>query len=355
VTVPDQLGILPALMGCASKRHRAFIGAALAGFAATSALAIDTDRADVQAYIKDLAKTQGFEEHALVETLRSASSQKSILEAMSRPAERTKTWKEYRAIFITPERVDLGVSFYREHEARLRRISRITGVPAEIIAAIIGVETYFGRRTGSYRVLDALATLAFDYPPRTKFFQGELTQLLLLAREEKLDLSKLAGSYAGAIGAPQFMPSSYRRYAVDGDGDHRRDLFSDWDDVFASVANYFVANQWRNGQPVAARASTATPIDLKTIENKLTPAESVAGLAKKGVRFSTDLGPDAPAGLIGLDGEDGPECWVAFHNFFVITRYNRSAMYAMAVYQLGQSIDEAIQSRPGGPVRATGN
>jgi membrane-bound lytic murein transglycosylase B len=340
-------------MSCAITR--AIATAAFAWLAVPAAQAIDTNRADVKAYITELSKSQGFERQFLIDTLRSANSQKSILDAMSRPAERTKTWKEYRAIFITPERVDLGTGFYREHEAQLAKISRETGVPAEIITAIVGVETYFGRRTGTYRVIDALATLAFDYPPRGKFFQSELTQLLLVAREEKLDLSKLAGSYAGAIGAPQFMPSSYRKYAVDGDGDHRRDLFSDWDDVFASVANYLVANQWRTGQAIAARASTAEPLDLKTFENKLTPGDTVASLAKKAVHFSTDLAPDAPAGLIALDGEDGPEGWVVFHNFFVITRYNRSAMYAMAVYQLGQAIDEAVQSRAGGPVRVWGN
>lgn len=337
-----------------SRRRTVVAAAVSAFFVATTVRAIDTNRPDVQAYIREVAKTQGFQEQALAATLRSATSQKGILDAMSRPAERTKTWKEYRAIFMTPERIDLGVNFYREHEAALLKVTRSTGVPTEIVTAIIGVETYFGRRTGTYRVLDALATLGFDYPPRAKFFQGELTQLLLLAREEKLDLATLSGSYAGAIGAPQFMPSSYRKYAVDGDGDQRRNLFSDWDDVFASVANYLVANQWMVNQAIVTRG-TSTRIDLKTIENKLTPGETVASLGKLGVHFSTDLDAHAPAGLVVLDGDDGPECWVAFHNFFVITRYNRSAMYAMAVYQLGQAIDEAIQSSPGGPVRVSGD
>jgi membrane-bound lytic murein transglycosylase B len=262
---------------------------------------------------------------------------------MAKPAERTKPWREYRAIFITPERIQAGVEFWKANEARLKRVSEKTGVPPEMLTGILGVETYFGQRAGKTRVLDSLATLAFDYPPRGRFFRSELTQLFVLARDDDVEIDKALGSYAGAMGAPQFMPSSYRQYAVDGDGDGRRDLFNDWDDVLASVANYFVVHKWETGAPVVARGTLARPPTRTPDDNKLSPDTTVAGLAALGLRFSTDLGTSAPAGLVVLDGDDGAEYWAAFHNFYVITRYNRSVMYALAAYQLGQAVGEAVR------------
>ena len=316
---------------------------------ATSAM--ETSREDVQAFIRDATQAHGLDAEFVRAALADAKSQQNILEAIAKPAERTKAWREYRAIFITPARIDAGVGFWKDNEARLTRIAGKTGVPPEILVGITGVETYFGRRAGTFRVLDSLATLAFDYPPRSKFFQGELAQFFLLARDERLPLQTLTGSYAGAMGPPQFMPSSYRQYAVDGDGDGRRDLFASWDDILESVANYFVVHKWQTGQAVAARSTLVQPVNHQPQDNKLTAGETVGALAGRGVRFSTDLEPGAPAGLIALEGDDGLEYWVAFHNFYVITRYNRSVMYALAVHQLGQSIGDAVRSGPDGPLR----
>jgi membrane-bound lytic murein transglycosylase B len=322
--------------------------AGLATLAAPPAHALDVDRPEVRQYVNELVKKHGLDADYLLATLASAESQQSIIDAMERPAEKTKPWRDYRDIFITPERIEAGVAFWREHEARLKRVSERTGVPAEMLVGIVGVETYFGRRAGKFRLLDSLATLAFDYPPRSAFFRGELTQLFLLARDEKVDIDKAVGSYAGAMGAPQFIPSSYRSYAVDGDGDGKRDLFGSWDDVLASVANYFVAHRWHGGEPVVARATLGRPVAQQPADNKLSAGSTVAGLGADGVRFSTDLPASAPAGLIVLEGEDGLEYWAAFHNFYVITRYNRSAMYALAVYQLGQAVGAAARSGPAG-------
>jgi membrane-bound lytic murein transglycosylase B len=322
-----------------------------AGLAATvlavpAASALDVARPEVQQYVNELVKEQGLDADYLLAMLESAETQQSILDAMARPAEKTKPWSEYRAIFLTRERIAAGVTFWREQEPRLRRISAATGVPPEMLAGIVGVETYFGQRAGKFRLLDSLATLAFDYPPRSKFFRSELTQLFLLARDDGVEIDKALGSYAGAMGAPQFIPSSYRNFAVDGDGDGRRDLFGSWDDVLASVANYFVVHKWKPGEAVVARAALAGAKGPNPADNSLSPGSTVAGLRESGVRFTTDLAPTAPAGLMAFDGEDGREHWVGFHNFYVITRYNRSTMYALAVYQLGQAIGEAVRAQP---------
>lgn len=316
-----------------------------------AAAAIETSREDVQAFIREASAAHGLDTDFLRNALGGAKSQQAILEAMAKPAERVKPWREYRAIFLTPARIEAGAAFWNEHEQRLNRIADQTGVPIEILVGIVGVETYFGKRTGTYRVLDSLATLAFDYPPRSKFFRAELTQFFLLARDEKLPLDELTGSYAGAMGPPQFIPSSYRAYAVDGDGDQRRDLFTNWDDILSSIANYFIVHKWQKGEPVAARGTPLQPLAHQPGDNKLSAGDTVAGLGTRGLRFSTDLAANAPAGLIALEGDDGLEYWAGFHNFFVITRYNRSAMYALAVHQLGQAIGEQARSGPDGPLR----
>lgn len=312
--------------------------AALATLAAPSARALDVDRPEVQQYVNELVKEHGLDADYLLAMLAGAETQQSILDAMARPAEKTKPWKDYRAIFLTRERVAAGAQFWREQEQRLQRVSQATGVSPEMIVGIVGVETYFGQRAGKFKLLDSLATLAFEYPPRAKFFRGELTQLFLLARDDGIEIDKALGSYAGAMGAPQFIPSSYRAYAVDGDGDGRRDLFGSWDDVLASVANYFVEHKWRPGEAVVARATLAGAKGPEPGDNALSPGSTVAGLQESGVRFTTDLGPTAPAGLMAFDGEDGREHWVGFHNFYVITRYNRSSFYAMAVYALSREL-----------------
>lgn len=314
---------------------------------APPARSLDTDRPDVQAFIGELVSQDAFELRYVARVFSGIESKQSILDAMSRPAEKVKPWSEYRKIFITPRRISAGVDFFREHELRLRQISASTGVPAEIIAAILGVETFYGTRTGSYRAVDALATLAFDYPPRTAFFRSELRHLFLLAREEQLDISSLVGSYAGALGPPQFIPSSYRHYAVDGSGDGRRDLLKNWDDITASVANYFVAHNWQAGQPIATRAQFARDAIRPTGPTELVLKDTVGSLTRQGVQFTTDLPATAPALLVSLQGETGDEYWVGFQNYYVITRYNRSTMYALAVYELSKAIAAGTRTPTG--------
>jgi len=316
---------------------------------AAPAWSLDVERPEVREFMAELATNDGFEMQYLSTVFAGIESRQSIIDAMSRPAEKVKPWFEYRAIFLTPRRISDGVDFFRTHEAELQRIALKTGVPPEIIAAIIGVETFYGTRTGSYRAVDALATLAFDYPPRSRFFRSELRQLFLLARDEQLDINQLTGSYAGALGPPQFIPSSYRNFSVDGDNDGRRNLLSDWDDIFASVANYFVVHNWQPAQPVAVPARLKPDNTRGDSENDLVLRDTVESLRRQGVDFITDLPAKAPAILITLAGEEGTEYWVGFQNFYAITRYNRSPMYALAVFQLSEAIAAGVRKTDAAP------
>ncbi len=301
---------------------------------------IDVEQSEVAAFIDEMVSEHEFDRHQLRADLGDAVVRQSILDAISKPAEKTLTWAEYRKIFITRERIRAGVAFWHENREVLSRISSSSGVPEEILVGIIGVETYYGRITGSYRVLDALATLAFKYPPRSSFFRRELKQYLLLVREEGMQASDVTGSYAGAMGRPQFMPSSYRAYAIDSTGDGKRDIWNNWDDVAGSIANYFNKHGWRPGEAVTSQAtlsgSWAGPIPEPA--NTLSPADTVTSLSQKGVMFATDLPDDSETQLLTYEGKCGIEHWVGFHNFFVITRYNRNVMYAMAVHQLGLEV-----------------
>ena len=310
-----------------------------------TALAIDIERSDVKQFIDSMVSKHDYDRMTLTRVLRQARTQESILEAISKPAEKTKSWQEYRAIFLTEKRIRAGADFWREHESKLKRISEETGVPCEILVGIIGVETYFGRITGGYRVLDALTTLAFDYPPRAAFFRRELEEFLLLVREENIEASEATGSYAGAMGAPQFMPSSFRAYAVDSSADGKRDIWTDWSDAIGSVAHYIGAHGCQHTAEVVTRASLSIRWQGKLPENTLQPAETVSSLSRQGVMFATDLPNDHKSQLLTLEGADGEEHWVGFHNFFVITRYNRSIMYALAVHQLGQEIAIEVNRR----------
>ena len=332
------------------RRRAAATFAALIAISAASLLtsppawSLDTSRLEVQAFVAELVKKDGFDQAYVTAVFSGIESKQSILDAMGRPAEKVKPWFEYRKIFLTPGRISAGVDFFREHEARLRKITTKTGVPAEIIVAILGVETVYGTRTGSYRAVDALATLGFDYPERGAFFSKELRQLFLLAREEQLDVGGLIGSYAGALGPPQFIPSSYRNFAVDGSGDGRRDLLQNWDDIMASIANYFVQHNWQPGQPIATRAELARDATRPAGPAELVLKDTVGSLARQGVQFTTDLPDTAPALLVTLQGEDGDEHWVGFQNYFAITRYNRSTMYALAVFQLSEAIAAGVRT-----------
>ena len=219
-------------------------------------------------------------------------------------------------------------------------------MPPEYVVAILGVETKYGRVLGKYRVLDSLATLAFDYPPRQAFFRSELEQFLVLARENKLDPLTLMGSYAGAMGAPQFMPSSYRRYAVDANTDTQRDLWADWDDIIASVANYLREKGWTAGGPVLTDATLEPDPSLTFDPHNLELNETVASLASRGIKLDLTMPPDTPVVLVSAEQRDGPAYRVGFHNFYVITRYNASARYAMAVNDLAQTIAQRVHAAP---------
>lgn len=310
---------------------------------------VDVDSAMVIAFIDEMVSVHEFDRAALRRTLGQAEIKPSIIKKISTPAERTLSWAEYRKIFITKERINAGVTFWKENQPMLERIETETGVAIPMIVGIIGVETYFGRITGKDRVLDALATLAFDYPKRAAFFRNELVQFLILTREEDIDATVPVGSYAGAMGRPQFMPSSFRAYAVDATGDGKRDIWNDWADVSGSVANYFLAHGWRSGEEVASQATLGTQWDGPVPEpaNTLKASSTVQSLSRKGVVFTTDLCADSKGELLTYEGNSGTEHWVGFHNFFVITKYNRSAMYALAAHQLGQEIAARVNSDAG--------
>jgi membrane-bound lytic murein transglycosylase B len=304
------------------------------------AYAIDTQRDDVQQFIAELSAEHDLDAVWVESVLSETVVQQKILDAISRPAESVKSWGDYRAIFITPERIKAGVAFYAEHAATLEKIEANTGVSRSMILGIIGVESYYGRITGKYRVIDALATLGFNYPKRATFFRRELGQAFLLADEEGLPLTELMGSYAGAMGPPQFIPSSYRAYAVDGDGDGQRDLLGNWTDIMASVANYFAVHKWRAGQPVAALATFAAAADQSAapLQTGLKLESNVGDLSTAGLLFATELDMTSAAGAWQLEGKAGAEVWVGFDNLYVITRYNRSVMYALAAWQLGEAV-----------------
>jgi len=305
---------------------------------------LDVTRPDVTGFIDEMVREYDFDRAELADVLGRAEIKQSIIEKISSPAERKLSWGEYRRIFMTQERIDAGTRFWLDNRDMLERIEKETGVPIEMIVGIIGVETFFGRITGRDRVLDALATLAFDYPPRANFFRKELVQFLILTREEEIDATEPLGSYAGAMGRPQFMPSSFRAYAVDATGDGRRDIWNDWADVAGSVANYFLEHGWRPGEEIAAQATLGSRWEGPEPQpkNALKATETVESLSRKGVVFATALCADSQGELLTYEGENGTEHWVGFHNFFVITRYNRSVMYALAAHQLGQRIARRV-------------
>ena len=306
----------------------------------------DLGRVELQQFMTDMQQRHAFNRYELNDLLASAVPQRRILELISRPAERVAPWHRYRANFLTEERITAGGAFWQEHRDSLARASAGTGVPTAYIVAIIGVETFYGRITGNWRVLDALMTLGFDYPPRANFFRSELENLLLLAREEGLDAATLRGSYAGAMGPPQFMPSSYRRYAADGDADGKRNLLTDWDDVIASVARYFQQHGWRSGEPVLIEASAPADLFAALDFRNLELNETLATLRGKRVVFASELPAGTACTLLPAELADGPSVRIGFNNFRVITRYNRSIRYAMAVHDLATELARRTAASP---------
>jgi len=279
--------------------------------------------------------------------LENARFKQSIVDAMTRPAE-AKPWYKYRPIFITEKRINGGMKFWRENAELIAQASEKYGVDPQVIVAIIGVETSYGGNTGSYRVLDALTTLSFYYPTsirdRSDFFSKELMNFFVLGNEEGLPLEEVTGSYAGAMGLGQFMPSSYLEYSVDMDGDGRRDLWSSMPDIIGSVANYLHRHGWQLGQPVTYPAVLTPDADKSLFEKRDFKAKTpVSELAEKGITSSQPVSPDTLAAVASLEEEDGDHYFVTFKNFYVITRYNRSPLYAMAVYELSEAIREGYQ------------
>ena len=294
-------------------------------------------RSVVQEYIRQVSTERGLDQHQVAGLFAHIASQPGILKAIARPAERRLTWREYRPIFLGAERIEQGRQFMQEHHEVLSRAEREYGVPAAIITAIIGVETFYGRLTGKHGALESLATLAFDYPPRAAFFLAELGEFLQLADHEGWNALEVRGSYAAAMGLPQFISSSYRQYAVDFDGDGRRDLFSSVADAIGSVANYLKHHGWRAGLPIATqwRAKDSISKAASLLRRSLRPAIHPqvlrdAGFAAEGQRHVS---------VMQLDGSKGGEIWVGYSNFYSITRYNHSQLYAMAVYQLSSELD----------------
>lgn len=308
-------------------------------FAATVNAESYLKRADVGAYIDELIQQHGFSRQELEEVLAAAERRQDIIDLMRRPAERRLNWHEYSKIFLDEQRIAGGVEFWQQNRATLERAQRKYGVAPEVVVAIIGVETRYGRVTGRHRVIDALMTLAFDYPPRASFFRKELTQFLVLAREEGKNPTSLMGSYAGAMGYGQFIPSSFRNYAVDFDRDGVRDIWQNRVDAIGSVANYFSRHGWGGTTEVTVpvRVKAETEQLLEIANGSLKPTHSVAEMAAMGV-IVDDLDPEARVLLLRLMGGEMPEYWLGLNDFYVITRYNHSRLYAMAVYRLGQKI-----------------
>lgn len=297
-------------------------------------------QARVQAFIDEMVTEHQFDKSALIDLFGKVRPQQKVLDAISRPAERVLQWHQYRNIFITDKRIQQGADFWATHADTLTRAEQELGVAAEYVVAIIGVETFYGRHKGKYRVIDSLATLAFDYPPRAKFFRKELVEFLLLTREEGFDPLALVGSYAGAMGFGQFISSSMRAYAIDFDGDGQRDILTNPVDAIGSVANYFLRHGWRGDDYVVVPAALSDAAPAELVATGLKLDHSVATLRTKGVYVSS-VDADREAALLRMETTLGPQFWVALNDFYVITRYNHSPMYALAVHQLAQAIKAA--------------
>lgn len=294
-------------------------------------------------FIDEMVAKHQFKRDELEKAFVRAQHRPAVIEAISRPAT-IKPWLEYRAAFVNPKRIRLGLEFWSKYRKTLRRAEQKYGVPQNIIVALIGVETIYGKNAGNFRVLDALTTLVFDYPRRADFFRGELENYLLLAREQQFDLLSIHGSYAGAMGIPQFMPSSYRNYAVDFNGNRKIDLFREGQDAIGSVANYLQGYGWVSGEPVAALAQAGE----ETRSGETKTSRSLAEWSAAGGVSSVNFAPEKSARLVDFTVEQGKEYWLVFNNFEVITRYNNSDFYAMAVFQLAGELEAARGMRPVG-------
>jgi membrane-bound lytic murein transglycosylase B len=293
-------------------------------------------RTEYESFVEEMAGKHGLDRAALRRLFAQVRSQPSIIRAMNAPST-SRPWHVFRKNHVDAVHINGGVKFWGQHAATLARATREYGVPEEIITATIGIETHYGGYTGNFRILDALATLAFDYPKRAEFFLGELEQFLLMGKDMAFDLASLRGSYAGAMGIPQFLPSSYRKFAVDFDGDGARDLFKSVPDVIGSVANYYKLHEWQPGEAIVVPAQVSATPDPSLVDD-ITPKTPIAEFRKLGIQPVTTVKDDALAALLPLETESGMQYWFGLKNFYVITRYNRSTNYAMAVYEIAQGI-----------------
>lgn len=319
-----------------------FLSLFLLAYSLSSCASVDskTWHQNQEAFIQEMVKKHKFPESDLRRWIEAAERQQNVIDAITRPAEKIKPWKDYRAIFMTDDRIQKGAKFWKDNEILLKEVEQRYGVNAEIIVAILGVETRYGRTQGNYRVIDSLSTLAFDYPPRAKFFRQQLEEFFLLAREQNHDPLDLKGSYAGAMGYGQFIPSSYRHFAVDYDEDGFADIWNNPADAIASVANYFKEHRWEMDRMVATRCHIKPEYDVSVFNNTLKPAYSFEDLQKRGIEPIERGMPNEIFSVYKLEGEHGSEFWAGANNFYVITRYNHSHMYALAAFQLSQAIKE---------------
>ncbi|MGJ0485019.1 MAG: lytic murein transglycosylase B [Methylomicrobium sp.] len=300
-------------------------------------LASCAQQRDKNIFIDEMVAKHQFSEDELEDVFDQVKIKDDVLKKIASPAE-AMPWHKYRKIFLTDARIKEGAAFWRQHSETLKQVSEQYGVPPEIIVAILGVETLYGRRPGYYRVIDALATLTFAYPPRSRFFSSELEQFLLLCREEKVSPLLPTGSYAGAMGMPQFMPSSFRSFAADFNQDGKRDLWHDPKDAIASIASYFKAHGWVKNQPVAVQVFAKNEDYKALLNDKIKRYLRIDELESIRVEFSRPLPLDSKVKLLAFKQEHGYELWAVLDNFYVIKRYNQSSLYAMAVYQLSQAL-----------------
>lgn len=324
-------------------RHALTAGVLLASPALLATGNYTSDHPAVEPFVEEMRLEYGFEPGHVRSLLAEAEHKDAIIQAISRPAERVRPWHEYRKIFITDKRIADGVAFWNEHADILEKAEEVYGVEPEVILAIIGVETAYGANKGSWRVIDALATLGFDYEPRADFFRRQLKSFLVLSREQQVDPLSLTGSYAGAMGYPQFIPSSYQAYAVDFDEDGLRDIWNNPADAIGSAANYFAEHKWRHGETVAVQATVSGEDYARgfTLDQGLEAKISVGELRKLGWEPQQELEDDLQVMAFEFDAGEHKEYWLGLNNLHVITRYNRSVMYAMVVHQLADLIREA--------------
>ena len=290
--------------------------------------------------MNELIRDHGFDEQYVNNIFDEVEFLPELIESISRPAEKTKSWQEYRAIFLTPKRIAAGVLFANQHKELLDRVEEELGVPKKVLLGILGVETSFGKIQGRYEVINSLYTLAVGYPPRSNFFREELINLFYLCREQDFSISSIKGSYAGAMGAPQFIASSYRNYAIDGNGDGKIDLFNSWDDVLMSIGNYLNKNGWDPTKDIMSKINIDTRLKEELASNTIKPKSNIGDLVARGVPLDTKLDQTQKAQIIYLEGEQSKNTSiVGLHNFYVITTYNRNVMYALTVLELGESIE----------------